>query len=301
MMPRPTKQPPPSPTDEEGQALVELMLIVLVTVMVGFGIYEAGALLHNISVMNKAMNSASNYAARGATYERIQEQVSEEAENLLSGAFLAQTVTSDPGLVLEVWNPETGTKLGTHTGSGHTYRSQCPESFAPGRQGVTPYIFWAQGYELRVGVRYEIGFYVPFLAPVTIDTVVSGSTRIAAQNDLDRDGLVDSREAEYVDWAMTKKANASGMISDTQWKHPVHRDEYDTLDSNHGPTLDIDDDGVPWPNDDQLYDRDNDGTEDKFDKAEASDRDNHLTMNPLVGPGVRPDANDNKWWAGRCP
>lgn len=291
---------PVAEDDESGQALVELMLVVLVSMMIGFAIYEAGTLIHNVSVMNKAVNSASNFAARGASYERIQEQVSAEAENLLSGAFLAQTVSSEPGLVLEVWNPETEMKLGTSTNSEHSYRRQCAESLPPERRGVTPYLFWAQGYELHVGVRYEIGFYVPFLAPITVDIVIADSSRIATQNDLDRDGLVDSREVEYVQWALSEKADAAGMASDTQWTHPVHRDETAVLDSS-GPDVDIDGDGDTMGVDPQPYDHDNDNLEDKFDKAEPTDRDNRLTMNPLMGPGVQPDSSDDKWWGGGCP
>jgi len=298
-MPAPINQAR-SPGSERGQALVELLLAIIVCSILAVGIYETGALFHNVSIMNQAISSATHYAAQGADVQTIEEAVVDEAENLFSGAFLRQNIASDTGLVIKVKNPETDQQLGEDDDGGHTFRPQCTESLPPEEPRVSPYLFWAQGYEIQLGIRYRIGIYIPFLQALSVDMVLSDSKRITAQNDLDRDGLVDDREAEYVDWAMEEKANVTGLLSDTTWTHPVHRDETATLDTS-GDDIDIDGDGDTLAADTQPYDRDNDGIEDQYDKAERSDRVNLLTMNPLVGPGVRPNLNDDKWMGGDCP
>jgi hypothetical protein len=272
----------------------------MICFILGYGIYEVGALFHNLSVMNKAVSSSANYATRGASYSKVQNQLIQESENLIGGVFLEQTITSDPGVVLEVWNPETNTKLGASTKGNHTYRPQCSESFPPHENGVTPYLFWAQGYVLKVGVNYKIGVYIPFIGLLSVDTTIADAKRIVTSNDIDRDGMVDTHEAEYVDWAMTKKAKA-GVSSDTKWVNPVHRDEISRFDTAEDPSLDIDGDSIPQVNDTAPYDANNNNVEDRFDKAEKNDRNNHLTMNPLIGPGVVPNQNSNKWWNGSCP
>lgn len=284
---------------EDGQALVELMFVVILSFLIGIGIYEVGALVHNLSIMNKALSSASNYASRGAPYSKIKETVVVESNNLIGGAFLEQTLGQDFGVIVEVWNPETNTKLGAYTEGPYTYRKQCSGSLPPNEEYVTPYLFWANGYEIRVGVEYKIGIYVPFIYSIVTSPTLSSSQRINAQNDLDRDGMVDYREAGYVDWAMDQKSSYL-LISDTQWTHPVHRDETATLDSRGGNN-DIDGDGNPVSGDTFPFDRDNDGVQDKFDKAEPSAMENRMTMNPLIGPGVLPNTNNWKWWNGSCP
>lgn len=282
-------------SEENGQALIELMFVVILSFIMGVGMYEVGALVHNLSVLNKAMDSAANYASRGAPYEKVKEVVILESNNLMGGAFLEQTIENDFGLILEVWNPETNTKLGAYTEGQYTYRSQCSTSFAPRKENVTPYLFWANGYEIRTGVEYKIGIYIPYIYTIVVSPTISSSKIISVQNDLDRDGMVDSREAGYVAWAMEQK-----FPSDTQWKNPVHRDETGSLDSS-SIRDDIDGDGDTVQVDPLPFDRDNDRVQDKFDKAEPAMMNNNLTMNPLVGPGVLPGTNDWKWWKGTCP
>jgi hypothetical protein len=287
-------------SNSDGQALVELMLVVVLSFILGIGFYEVGALVHNISVMNKGLSSAANYASRGAPYSKIKEVMLTESKNLLGGAFLEQEVSDDFGLILEVWNPETDSKLGTYTEGNYTYRPTCSKRLPPEKKYVTPYIFWANGYEIRVGVEYDIGIYIPFLGVMSISPTLTSAKRITAQNDIDRDGMVDSREATYVDWALDKKSSLL-LISDTQWRHPVHRDETATLDSK-SMNNDLDGDGFSVSGDTYPFDRNNDGVQDKFDKAEATNRDNMMTMNPLVGPGIALGSNPSwKWWDGTCP
>lgn len=254
---------------DDGQALVELLAVIVICFILAIGIYEIGALFHNVSVVNKALSSAASYAAEGAPYPALQAVVVEEAENLLAGAFLMQRV-SPRGLILEVWNPRTGTKLGASTSGSFDYRDQCETVFGPRRKTVTPYLFWARGYTLRVGVEYEVGVYIPLLGPMTIDTVLAQSKVIQSQNDTDRDGLNDEREVEYVHWALDQDG-------DTEWKHPRHRDDAGFFDTENN--VDVDGDGADLETDTEPYDFDNDGVEDKVDQL-----DNRMRYNPLLGP-----------------
>lgn len=256
-------------TEDDGQALVELLFVIIICFILAVGIYEIGALFHNVTVVNKALSSAAGYAAEGARYPRIQQVMVEETENLLSGAFLAQRV-SPKGLILEIWNPRTNTKLGASSAGSATYRDQCEEKLIPRRETVTPYLFWARGYSIRVGIEYGIGVYVPFLGPITVDTVLAQSKVVQNQNDTDRDGLSDEWEAEYVDWALDEDG-------DTEWGHPKHRDGVGFLDSDNN--VDVDGDGVEENADPEPYDFNDNQVEDKFDKSN-----NLLEYNPLMGP-----------------
>lgn len=254
------------PPEEDGQALVELMFVVIFCFILGVGIFETGALVNNLSIMNTAMETAANHAAAGAPYERIQEVAVRESVNLMSGPFLAQTVSED-GIIVEVWHPERNHKLGADDQNGTGYRPHCNDWLLPRRASVSPYIFWSQGYEIRVGINYKIGFYLPFLGTVDLDMLISESKTIDAENDLDRDGLNDHYEVEYVQWAMRQDGAGN-------WVHPVHRDGTGNFTTS---AADFDGDGVS--NDDLPFDFDNDGTEDKLDKG-----DNQLQYNPLMGP-----------------
>lgn len=252
---------------ESGQALIELIFVILFCFILGVGIFESGVLINNVSIMNTAMDITAKYAASGASYERLQDVINRESNNILTGATLIQEV-SDQGLVVQVRNPKENVPLGSFQGGGLSVHSQCKNIFTPRENTITPYMFWAEGYEIRVGVEYGIGFEIPFLGPITVDTTVWGSQLIDAENDLDRDGMRDQFEPEYVQWAMA--ADGAGS-----WRHPVHRDGTGELISD--PGADMDGDGVA--DDKSPYDYDNDGTEDKFDKG-----DNLMEYNPLMGP-----------------
>lgn len=246
---------------DRGQALVEMLVIMLISIMIGVGIYEAGAFFHNISVMNAAVETGATYASRGAPFDAIQRGIEEETINLLSGAFLSQYIP-EKGVVIEVWNPTTGNKIAP------TAQSQ---ELPPGRQHVAEYMFWAQGYEARVGVIYRIGIYLPFLREIVVEQTIVSTRTIQASNDVDRDGMVDSQEASYVGW----RRSMDGL---PVWKHPLHRDQSDTLDTEQD--VDIDGDGLSGTSDTFPYDFNNNGTEDKFDEEQ-----NDLQYNPVVGPG----------------
>lgn len=259
---------------ERGQALIELMLVILISLMIGIAIYETGALLHNLSVLDEAAHTAVVYASHGADYDTLRGAVSREAVNLMAGGFLEQTVPRG-GLIVEVWNPHTNTVLG----QGPNFdRSQCHGQFPPRRSNVAPYLFWARGYEVRVGLIYRIGFFVPFLQPITTETVVSESAIIQASNDLDRDGMNDHLEAAYVEWVMFDET-AGG---DTQWIHPVHRDGLDTHDVDTG--VDIDGDGTSIRFDPKPYDFDDNNVEDQYEQDDGNQTKNRMRFSPLMGP-----------------
>ncbi|MGM0380494.1 MAG: TadE/TadG family type IV pilus assembly protein [bacterium] len=246
--------------EENGQALVEMVVIVIISLMIGIGIYEAGVFLHNVSVLNAAVDHAATYASRGAPVEKIEAALIREGRNLLVGAFSQQEFDPE-GIIIQVWNPATGEKLAP---------TQNSEYFLPRRKRVAEYMFWAEGYEIRVGLNYKAGIYIPFAGPVTIPfTTVTSARTIQAANDIDRDGMVDHYEAQYV-------AHVLKEVEDMKWKHPVHRDETGEIDSRD---VDIDGDGTVSSSDDYPYDFNNDGREDKY-----SPGDNRLNYNPVVGP-----------------
>ncbi len=245
---------------ENGQALVEMVVIVVLALMIGIGIYETGVFLHNVSVLNAAVDHAATYASWGAPVEKIEAALVREGRNLLVGAFSRQEFDPD-GIIIEVWNPVAGEKIAP---------TEFSEEFMPNRSRVAEYMFWAEGYRIKVGLNYRAGIYIPFAGPVTIPfTTIVSSRTIQASNDIDRDGMVDHYEAEYI-------AHALALEGDTIWKHPVHRDKTGKLD---GPDVDIDGDGTIAAEDDYPYDFTNDGTEDKFAPGQ-----NRLDYNPVIGP-----------------
>jgi len=246
--------------NQGGQAMVEMILVVIISLMIGIGIYEAGAFLHNVSVLSAAVEHAATYASYGAPVEKVEEALIREGRNLLAGAFSHQKF--DPqGIIIEVWNPVTREKIAP---------TEYSEEFRPYRSRIAEYMFWAAGYEIRVGLNYRAGVYIPFAGPLTIPftTIVSART-IQAANDIDRDGMVDHYEVEYI-------AQALAIEGDTTWKHPVHRDKTGKID---GPDVDIDGDGMIAAEDEYPYDFKNDGIEDKFAPGE-----NRLDYNPVIGP-----------------
>jgi Flp pilus assembly protein TadG len=271
-------------SNEDGQALVELAFVLVFTLMVGYGFYEVGALIHNLSVMQKSIDTVADYATKGASIEKLREEMIESSENLLSTAFIQQDI-GEKGIIIEIWNPHTGQKLGAYSENGLNYREQCSQTLAPRSRHVTPYIFWARGYEFRLGVRYTVGIFIPFLGNLITVRTMSSTRTMRSQNDLDRDGLVDSREANYVNWRM----NQPGGPGD-DWTHPRHRDSNPNYDSDAG--VDIDGDGNSISSDTAPYDYNNNGTGDMFEPASASAgvMTNLLYYNPLVGPdGWDPD------------
>lgn len=246
--------------EESGQAIVEMVVIVIFTLMIGIGIYETGVFLHNVSVLNAAVDHAATYASRGAPVQKIEAALIREAENLLIGAFSAQKFDTG-GIIIEVWNPRTGNKIAPTKHS---------EKFIPGRSRVAEYMFWAEGYEIRVGLNYRAGIYIPFAGPVTTPfTVITSARVIQAVNDIDRDGMADQYEPEYVAHALT-------LAGDTDWQNPVHRDGIGKLD---GSDVDIDGDGTIASTDGLPYNFTNGGFEDKF-----SPGNNKLNYNPVIGP-----------------
>ncbi|MFB6346786.1 MAG: hypothetical protein ABEK50_13660 [bacterium] len=217
--------------EEGGQALVELMAVIIILTFMAVGIYETGALIHNISVMNTGMETAATLAAHGAPFEVVRNQIYDEADNLLAGAFLEQRIVEDEqkgsNIYVEIWNPRTNEPLVT---------SYTPhqETFSPQINNVAPYMFWTEGYQVRIGVLYEIGIYVPFIRSFTLDFSIVGTRIIQVSNDVDRDGMVDSMEVEYLGWWLDNQGKT--------WSHPVHRDKSDTLDSNVDADIDGDND-----------------------------------------------------------
>lgn len=264
---RPGTDRGPSPVaGQDGQALIELMLIVVLCIIIGFGIYEGGILFHNISVMNRGISRAASYAAHGASMEHINRSVTHEAKNLMGSAWIAQRADTE-GIKVQIVNTENDTLIGP---------TQYSDLFEPGKQLVTSYLFWAQGYEVRVSLGYRIAWNLPYIRTFYVPLRITGSQAILAPNDIDRDGLVDHREQAYVEYALAEDYPTGYSNGDTVWIHPVHRDGYDTLDTD--PDADVDGDSLTT-NDTFPYDFDNDAVEDKYDPG-----DNQMEYNPRLGP-----------------
>lgn len=222
-------------SSEEGQAFVELMAVIMICTIMGFGIYEAGVLFHNVNVMNNVMELGASHAARGAPWPEVQQVIYDEGTNLMDGAFLEYKLPDAPGntsnIIVEIWNPRTDEPLVTE------YTPNASK-FEPRRERIVPYMFWAQGYEIRVGTHLEIGIYVPFIRAFTLSTEIVGSRTIQASNDSDRDGMFDQYESEYGDWYAEE---GFGLHDDgDRWKHPVHRDGYGVVDSDSTANVDGD-------------------------------------------------------------
>lgn len=247
---------------EEGQALVELLVIMLICLMMGIGIYEAGAFFHNVAVLNRAVETGATMASHGAPFTEVENAIVQESKNLLAGAFLSQTIPEN-GVMIEVWNPISGNQIAP---------TQQATEFHPGKPNVAEAMFRAQGYEVRVGVMYRIGILIPFLPPIVVDQTIVGTRTIQSPNDTDRDGMVDSQEAGLLQWC-----------TGDSWSHPVHRDLQDTMDTD--PGADIDGDGLSGGGDSMPYDFNNNATEDRFDEDNRQGpSENDLQLNPVVGP-----------------
>jgi hypothetical protein len=254
-----------SSTEEKadgGQALVEVLVIMIICLMIGVGIYEAGAFFHNVAVMNSAVESAATVASHGAPFRKVERIVVRESKNLLAGAFLSQYIP-EKGVIVEVWNPVSGNQLAP---------TQHADQFHPGEPFVAEAMFRARGYEVRVGVIYRIGITMPFLQPIVVEQTIVGTRTIQSPNDIDRDGMVDSQEAALLQ-----------SCTGNSWSHPVHRDQQNTLDAESG--ADIDGDGLAGGSDSLPYDFNNNGIEDRMDEDNRQGpRENDLIFNPVVGP-----------------
>ncbi len=235
-----------------GQALVELVAIIIICLLMAFGIFELGAYLHNISVLHRSTDNASLYASYGAPIERIKEVFELESANLLSTPFLYQQLDLDQ-LFVEIWNPYSGEKIAPLDSTDFPFDKPRLE---PAIEGVASYLFWAQGYEIRVGLAYRVGIYIPFLGPLALSRPIGSTRVIQTSNDLDRDGLVDAWEPGYLLYYLDQ-------TGDTEWIHPSHLDYTGQFDAD----INVD------------YDYNNSGIENKFDAGN-----NLLYQNPAVGP-----------------
>jgi len=254
-----------------GQALVELLLVVVVALMFAFGIFELGVYVHNLAVLSRTADNAAHYASYAAPLPRLEEVFSRERANLLPTAFSYQDYDPDE-ITVEIYNPHENRRLAPLETDEFPFDEP---RLAPGKENVAPYLFWTQGYRIVVSVDYAVGIKIPFLPPLTFNQRVRGSQIIQVSNDIDRDGLVDSWEAGYVLYYLNEIYEGGGV--DREWVHPSHRDYTGQLDTVGDP--DIDGDGLAKSEDEYPYDYTNDGIEDKFDVGN-----NRLYQNPAVGP-----------------
>ncbi len=237
---------------QSGQAIVELAVVIFVCLAMAFGIFEIGVYIHNISVLNRAADSASLYASYGAPIENIEEVFVSESSNLLYSAFIYQELDTAQ-LFVDIYNPYTGDKIAPLETTDFPFDQPRLE---PARELIAPYLFWAQGYEIEIGLNYLVGFQIPFLRALTASRPIVSRRVIQTANDLDRDGLVDSWEAGYLLWFLDQ-------TGDTEWVHPSHLDYTGEVDSVIQPD----------------YDHSGSGIENKFDPGN-----NLLYQNPAIGP-----------------
>lgn len=243
--------------DIKAQALIELVGVILVMLMLGFGSMEGGIIYYNILTLNQAIENAAFIAAGGAEDNQIKELIYNESYNIITTPWI-QHKLDNRGVIIEVW-------LDENTPIAPT--ASLWNQLQPKSKYRAEYLFRAYGYIIKVGVIYTIGIYIPFIDNVSVKVPIVGSYRIYAPNDLDRDGMSDIYEEEYFrgvlgssNWAPFSHLNNNSMAD----KYNDDKDGDGILDSDGTDTL--------------VYDFDNDGIDDKYDSGD--NQMNHPILSP---------------------
>ncbi|RMH58501.1 MAG: pilus assembly protein [Candidatus Hydrogenedentota bacterium] len=247
---------------ESGQALIELYFAIILFFFVSIALFEIAVVYHNVNTVNNALKQGAWVASMGGTDEDIAAAISDADTQVIHSSFFDHYVTN---FAITVWTmtPTGEVQIApqaiTHDGG-----------LSPGRPDRAAYVYRAQGNNIRLGVDYTAGFVSPFFGaePVfKIDVPLVASQAIIAENDDDRDGLVDLYEPELfigmADWP------------DTQWM-PI-----DHMDSGVSDKASANIDGDTYADAVEqgfaLYDYDNDGWIDR------NDPNDNLLKHPVIG------------------
>lgn len=288
---------------EGGQALIELLAVVVIFSFLGIATLEAAVLYRNLNVVSNGLKEATWAAAYGAHDREINRILDDMALNLLGGAFLAYTAES---FVIEVHQP-----------AGDTVRSEnyiAPfddltrdEVFSGGKRNQrAAYLYRAEGMSVRLGLLFEIGYFVPFFGTnqmISVRLPLAVAQPVAVRNDEDRDGLVDLYEPElfvaalglpwsplsHIDFNDSEAADPQ----DTAGENPVSDTPARVWSNIDGDTLyDIND--PPGAQGALVifafnYDWNNDGIEDRYEAPAANAADTRTMINhPVIGgPGQK--------------
>lgn len=291
---------------EKGQAIVELLAVVVIFAFVGLAVLETGMLYHNMNVLSNGLKEATWAASYGAHNDKISMIMNDAAEDIVLGAFMMHR--SDTFQV-SVWQP--GNDTGTVETAIDPLSPTEPVKFTGhmlvnGRASRAANLYRAEGYSIRLGVTYTVSFFVPLFGSAPLFSAripLTVSEPIHATNDEDRDGLVDLYEPELL-------LGAAGLLSYAPLSH-LDNGASDTplasdLDIDGDGRLDIDEDtpvaygqGISgdratisnWQYD---FDNDNENStlvsrEDKYEKASTSTDTQSRLRHPVIGgpPGTR--------------
>lgn len=262
-----------------GQALVEAMVGVVLFIYLGLMGYDIAILQHNLTLIQETTREAAWVGARQGSDERVLEMLEEAGRRLITGAFLTHDAR-DFGL--EVWRSDTWavtSEAWIMTGFG------ADTTFAPGARRHAPHVYRAQGYVLRLGLRYVISLGAPMFGvfrPFTVSIPIVANEPFTVRNDEDRDGLADLYEQEvfaragliqsswrYCSWPTTAAGDTMAYFPFSHTDSGGYVGGYiiavsDAASDNiDGDTLSNDLEANLWKH--AMYDHDNDGVEDRHD------------------------------------
>jgi len=271
-----------------GQALIEVFFIVVLFIFVGIMGYETGLLYYNVNTISSTLKQAAWAAAAGATDDEIFDLIEEADEILLKSALFEHHIEN---FAIEVWfQPVTLNTSRTAAAAVAAYSiapTPCDTQLSPGSANRAAYVWRAQGYNIRVGLTYRAGYAAPYFdaSPTfLINLPLSASEVINARNDQDRDGLADIYEPELFE--LMRFNDPAGYAAWLQvpvgtngWRPFVHTDSPSHQTDDSDTNLDGDGvlDAVASEAGIGLFDFNNDGVEDKFDRG------NNLLVHPRIG------------------
>lgn len=245
------------PRDAAGQALIELAFMIVILITIVLAIFEITVIYYNNLVVTNAIHQATWAAANGAQDTEIKTTIYNKLKEMLVTGYMLHDF-SEPRI--RVYNRENPDYPDVAPGPDWT----CDELvYSPQKAGSAAYAFRTEGYQIQVTMDYRIGVSLPFISySNVVEFPIIEEERIMAQNDLDRDGLVDAYEQEWY-----------GAVYSATWIPLSHGDDGQS-DITAGDS-DADGDGIVDDQDSTKtsgewwmyakYDRDNDGLEDKYD------------------------------------
>jgi len=251
-----------------GQALIEIIFVVLLFMFIGMMVYETGILYYNVNMVSNSLKQAVWLASLGATDEEIINVITAVDEHLLKSVFMEHQVSD---FALEVWAKTPG-------GEYDIAPLVSDDQFSPGTYNASTrrraaYIWRAQGLNVRLSLNYKIGYVSPYFGatPVILVTMpLSASQAVMVRNDEDHDGLVDLYEPELF---LPREGTYTALC---------HTDSGGVSDKL---AYDIDNDAVPDTDESgfSMYDYDNDYTLDIYDAGSGQNMIRHPNLggNPI--------------------
>lgn len=257
-----------------GQAIIEVAFSMILFLFIALLVYEGSIVIHNLNVINNCLKQAAWIGAMGAPDDDIMSAIASSETQLAKSGFFACRA-SDFGITVWTQTPTGEIQLAPGNASNDW-------NFSPGAPNRAAYIWRANNYNLRVGLKYYIAYSSTLYGVNPIFSfhvdLVSSQT-IMGRNDEDRDGMVDLYEPEL--WCGNLGGGNFYLWGYTDT--PLSHRDRGTSDT-HGFGLDIDGDGLQdlFESNEAHYDfsiASGVGWMDKFDP----DTPNNRLRNPLIG------------------